>query len=157
MRFIALATATAFLGLASLAFAAEVSRPEYRAAVEPICKANTKANERILKGVRSLVRQGKLRPAGAKFLKAAAALRKTHNQLRVVPQPSADEARLAKWLSYVKLEADLFRSAGQALKAGKRNKAQRFVNKLTTNANRANAQVLAFRFRYCRFEPSKFT
>jgi hypothetical protein len=53
MRFIALATATAFLGLASLAFAAEVSRPEYKAAVEPICKANTKANERILKGVRS--------------------------------------------------------------------------------------------------------
>ena len=85
MRFMVLATATAFLGLAAPAFAAEVSRPAYEAAVEPICKADAKANERILRNVRSL------------------------------------------------------------------------VNKLTTNANRANAQVLAFRFRYCRFEPSKFT
>jgi len=142
---------------APLAFAAEVSRTEYKAAVEPICKVNAKANERILKGVRKMVKQGKLRPAGTKFLKASAALRKTYVQLRAVPQPSADEARLAKWLKYVKKEADLFKSAGKALKAGNRGKAQRFVNKLTTNANQANAAVLVFSFRDCKFNPAKFT
>jgi hypothetical protein len=142
---------------APLALAAEVSRPEYKAQVEPICKANAQANERILKNVRKLVKQGKLGPAGAKFLKAASALKKTHAQLLAVPQPSADEARLAKWLKYVKKEADLFKSAGKALKAGNRSKAQRFVNQLNTNANQANATVLAFNFRDCKFNPAKFT
>jgi hypothetical protein len=142
---------------APLALAAEVSRTEYKAQVEPICKANAQANERILKNVRKMVKQGKLGPAGTKFLKASTALTKTYNQLKAVPQPTADEARLAKWLGYVKKEADLFKSAGKALKAGNRGKAQRFVNQLTTNANQANATVLAFNFRDCKFNPSKFT
>jgi hypothetical protein len=142
---------------APLALAAEVSRPEYKEAVEPICKANAQANERILKGVRKMVKQGKLGPAGTKFLKASTALTKTYNQLKAVPQPSADEARLGKWLGYVKKEAELFRSAGKALKAGKRGKAQRFVNQLTTNANQANSTVLSFNFRDCKFNPAKFT
>jgi len=49
------------------------------------------------------------------------------------------------------------KKAGDALKAKNKSKAQKFVNQLTTNANQANAQVLAFNFRYCRFEPSKYT
>lgn len=151
---------TATLGLAllvSLAAAAEITRTEYKAQVEPICKANSKANERILKGVRRMVRQGKLKPAGAKFLRASAALKKTYRQLKAVPQPTADEARLARWLRYVRIEANLFQKAGRALKAGRRSKAQRFVNRLTSNANKANATVLVFNFRYCRFNPAKFT
>jgi hypothetical protein len=143
--------------LAPVALAAEVTRPEYKAQVEPICKSNSDANERILKNVRKLVKQGKLKLAGAKFLKASAALKKTHRQLLAIPQPTADEARLAKWLKYVKKEADLFKSAGRALKAGNRSKAQRFVNQLNTNANQANATVLAFNFRFCKFNPAKFT
>ena len=43
--------AAAFLALAQMAFAAEISRDQYKTSVEPICQANTKANERILKGV----------------------------------------------------------------------------------------------------------
>jgi len=153
-----LITTLAALALAApLAFAAEISRTEYKAQVEPICKANAQANERILKGVRKMVKQNKLKPAGAKFLKAGAALKKTYNQLKAVPQPTADEAKLAKWLKYVKKEADLFVKAGRALKAGNRSKAQRFVNQLNSNANKANATVLAFNFRYCRFNPAKFT
>jgi hypothetical protein len=154
------ATLAAVLALAlaaPLALAAEVSRDEYKAQVEPICKANAQANERILKNVRKMVKQGKLGPAGTKFLKASTALTKTHTQLAAVPQPSADEARLKKWLGYVKKEAELFKSAGKALKAGNRGKAQRFVNKLTTNANQANATVLVFNFRDCKFNPAKFT
>jgi hypothetical protein len=142
---------------APLAVAAEITRAEYKAQVEPICKKNSEANDRILKGVRKEVKQNKLKSAGAKFIKASKALKSTHTQLKVVPQPTADEARLTKWLGYVKTEADLFNSAGKALKAGNKSKAQKLVNKLTTNANQANAQVLVFNFRYCRFEPSKYT
>jgi type I site-specific restriction-modification system R (restriction) subunit len=151
------AEVAAFFTLASLAAAAEISRSEYKAAVEPICKTNSKANDRILKPVRKLVKKNKLKPAGKRFLKAAAALQKTYRQLKAVPQPTADEAKLAKWLSYVKKEADLFTSGGKALKSGNKHKAQKFVNKLTSNANQANATVLAFSFHYCRFEPAKYT
>jgi hypothetical protein len=89
-----LALAAAALALmAPLAFGAGVTRESYVAAVEPICKANTKANERILAGVRPEVRQGKLKLA-AEFAKAATALKKTLSQLRAVPQPKADKPKL---------------------------------------------------------------
>src|SRR5690606_24551178 len=68
----AIATA-AMLALSSLAFAAEVSRSEYKTQVEPICQQSSKPNERILKGVRQRVKQGKLKPAAAKFQKAGQA------------------------------------------------------------------------------------
>ena len=139
------------------AFAAEVSRGEYKEAAEPICKSNTQANERILAGVRKEVKQGKLKPAAAKFTKASVALKKALKELEAVPQPAADEARLAKWFSYVKIEAELFASAGKKLAAGDKAGAQHVVTKLTQNANKANNEVLPFGFHYCRLEPAKFT
>lgn len=145
------------LTAASLAAAAEQTRESYVAAVEPICKTNTQANEKILDGVRQEVKAGKLAPAGTAFLKAAAALKKTYAQLAAVPQPPADAAKLTKWLSYVKEEGQLFEKAGKALKAGEKAKAQTMVVELTHNANLANQQVIAFDFHYCEFEPSKFT
>jgi hypothetical protein len=151
-------TLAAFIALVSLAAAAEQqTREGYVAAVEPICQANTQANEKILKGVRQEVKAGKLKPAGAAFLKAAAALKQTTAQLTAVPQPPADAAKLSKWLSYVKEEGKLFEKAGKALKAGQKTKAQTIVVELTHNANLANEQVFAFDFHYCEFEPSKFT
>jgi hypothetical protein len=145
------------LVMAAAAFAAEVSRDEYKAAVEPICKTNTQANERILAGVKKEVRAGKLKPAAAKFTKASAALQKALHELEGVPRPAADEARLAKWFSYVKIEAELFATAGKKLKAGDKPGAEHIVTKLTQNANKANLEVLPFGFRYCRLEPAKFT
>jgi hypothetical protein len=157
MRALALATVALCVAVVSLASAAEVTRESYVAAVEPICKANTQANERILKGVRTEVKKGKLKAAGAQFAKAAAALNRTYAELKAVPQPSADAARLATWLGHVKTEAALFEKAGKALKAGEKTKAQKIVIQLTHNANLANDQVFSFNFHYCRFEPSKFT
>src|SRR6187431_926554 len=85
--------AIAVLAFSSLAYAAEISRDEYKAKVEPICKTNSKANETILKPVRKLVKQNKLKQAAARFTQASAALKKTLGQLKAVPQPTADEAR----------------------------------------------------------------
>ena len=153
-----LATAlVASLAIASLASAAEIDRAEYKAQVEPICKTNSKANEAILKPVRKLVKEDKLKPAADRFTKASAALKKTLTQLKAIPQPTADEAKLAKWLGYIKTEADLFAKAAKKLKAGQKGAAQQVVNKLTSTANLANSTVLSFEFRYCKLEPSKFT
>ena len=52
---------------ASLAGAAEITRDEYVERVEPICKANTEANEKILSGVRADVKQNKLKLAAGKL------------------------------------------------------------------------------------------
>lgn len=157
MKLLTAAILAAVLAAAGLAAAEGVTRDSYIAAVEPICKTNTEANEEILKPVRKLVKEDKLKQAGARFTKAAKALKKSYNQLKAVPQPPEDSAKLTKWLSYVKTEADLFESAATALKAGNKTKAQTFVVKLTHNANLANNQVLSFGFRYCKLEPSKFT
>lgn len=143
--------------LAATAFAAEVSRDEYKAAAEPICKSSTQANERILGGVRKEVKRGKLKPAAVKFAKASQEQSRALRELEALPQPVADEARLAKWLSYLKIEAELFATAGKKLKAGDKAGAEHITAKLAQNANKANVQVLPFGFRYCRQEPSKFT
>jgi hypothetical protein len=148
--------ASLYFAAGSLA-ATEVTRDSYREAVEPICQTNTQANERILAGVRKEVKANKLAPAAAQFVRAATALKQTQRQLAAVPQPSADQAKLAKWLGAVKLEATLFEQIAAQLRAGKKGAAEHSVAKLTSNAAKANNQVIAFEFHYCRFEPSRFT
>jgi hypothetical protein len=149
-------TAALFLSIVSLA-AAEESREGYIAKVEPICQANSKANEKILKPVKKEVTQNKLALAAKQLDQAAKALKTTEAELEAVEQPPADAAKLSKWLGYVKTEASLFEQTGRALKSNNKNKAQQLESKLNANANSANAEVLSFSFHYCRFEPSKYT
>jgi hypothetical protein len=136
--------------------AAEATRESYVAAVEPICKANTEANEKILKGVRQKVKAGQLDVASKQVLAAARALKQTRAKLLQVPQPAADATRLAKWLGYVKTEVQLFEAVGRKLGAHETTAAQKLVVRLYSNARQANNQVLDFEFRYCKFQPSKF-
>jgi hypothetical protein len=143
--------------LAASAFAAEVSRDEYKAAAEPICKTSAKENERILGNVRKEVKTGKLKPAAAKFAQASKVQAKALKELEALPRPTADEARLGKWLSYLKVEAELFATAGRKLNSGDKAGAEHITSKIAQNANEANLQVLPFEFRYCRQEPSKYT
>ena len=81
-----------------VAQADDAERQTYKEAVEPICKANTQANERILKGVRGKVRAGKLKVAGGQFSRAATALRKTHRELKEVPQRPDEQDNLGNGL-----------------------------------------------------------
>ncbi len=138
------------------ATAAETTRESYVQAVEPICKANTEANERILKGARAKVKAGKFKEASKQLLGAAKALKRTRAQLLQVPKPAADSAVLTKWLGYVKQEVDLFEMAGRKLAHGEGTAAQKLVVRLLSTAKQANNTVLSFEFRYCRFQPSKF-
>jgi hypothetical protein len=135
----------------------EITRDEYKAMVEPICKTNTEANEKILKGVRGKVQQGKLKPAGRQFIRAATALKTTLRQLKGVAKPPADEARLTEWLTRVGKQQALLQQIGNALIAENRRKAEGLSAKLYSGANLTNAIVVSFGFRYCRFEPSKYT
>jgi len=69
-KLISLFAAAAVLLLAVPAFA-EQTPDTYKEAVEPICKTNTEANEKILKGVKQLVKEGKLDAAAKKVFAAA--------------------------------------------------------------------------------------
>jgi hypothetical protein len=142
---------------ASTATAAEAGRGEYVERIEPICKVNTEANERILAGVRGEMSRGHLTAAAAKFAKAAAALGKTRTQLLAVTPPSGDQAQVSKWLSGVKGEVELLEATARKLSAGDKLGAQKQVVKLTANANRLNTLMVNFEFHYCRFEPAKYT
>jgi hypothetical protein len=159
MRTIAIVTGSLIVAcmLAATAFAAEVTREEFKAAAEPICKTSAKANERILANVRKEVKAGKLKPAAAKFAKAAMEQSQALAELEKLAQPAADEARLSKWLGDLKTEAELFATAGRKLKAGDKPGAEHVFGKLPRVANEANLQVLPYGFRYCRQEPAKFT
>jgi hypothetical protein len=143
--------------VASLALGAEQTRESYTAQVEPICKANSQASARILKGVKGEVKAGNLKPAAAQFSQAATALKKALTQLKAVPQPSADKAKLAKWLGYIKTEVELFERTAAKLKAGNKVAAEAMTVRLTHTVNLANNQVLDFEFKYCRVDPSQFT
>jgi hypothetical protein len=153
----AVAVVALVLVVCGAAFAAEVSREEYKEAAEPICKSSAKANERILAGVRAEVKKGQLKTAAAKFSEASREQAQTLRELEALPRPSADEARLTAWFSYLKIEAELFATAGKKLKAGDKAGAQHVFTKLSLNINKANNQVLPFGFNYCRLNAAKLT
>jgi hypothetical protein len=153
---------TAALGalLAATALAAsspDQTRESYVDRVEPICRQNTKANEQILDGVRQKIRQGKLNVAAGQFARASTAFGKAVAQIRGVPQPPADAAKLTKWLRYLDEERKLLAEIGKALKAGKKSRAQTLSVRLTHNGNVANNQVLGFGFDYCLIDSSRFS
>jgi hypothetical protein len=150
---------TLFLLLAaSMAFGAtlEEERETYKTQVEPICKQNREANERVLKGVEQNIRKGKLKLAATQFAKAATALKKARTQLAAVPKPDADRARLTDWLGLIKTEIELFEKVSKKLKTGDKRGAQRMSLLLTSTVNKANNTVLPYEFKYCRVEQSQF-
>jgi hypothetical protein len=150
-----------FASVASLlvfaAVAVAIERPEYVATVEPICKKNKEASDRLLSGVKKLVKQDKLKQAGTAFKKAAIALEKAHKELSAVEKPAADAARLTKWLSEIKAEIALMKTISAKFNQGNKSKATSLAVKLQNNANKANNLVIVFQFHYCKIDPSKYT
>jgi hypothetical protein len=135
---------------------AELTRDEYVARVEPICKRNTQANSKILKGVKGQVQQGKLKPAGVRFIHASGVLNRSTAQIVKVPQPAADAAKLGKWIGYLKNEGKFLGLIGKSLKSGDKYRAQKLAVKLNKNNNQANNTVISFGFKECRIESSRF-
>lgn len=129
---------------------------QYVSKVEPICKANTQANTRILKGVKTQVQKGKLVPAGKRFVRASTALGKAVRQIAAVPQPEAEAATLDKWIGYLRSERSYLQRIGGALKAENKFKAQKLAVQLNRNNNKANNTVISYGFKECRIDSSNF-
>jgi hypothetical protein len=149
--------ATAVFATAALATTSPTqTRDGYTEAVEPICKTDSKANERLLTGVRKQIKAGQLKPAAARFAKAAIAFGKGTSQIARVPQPTADAGRLTEWIGLLRNEATILRKISKALAAGKKGAATHESAVLSQNGSKANVTVLAFEFNYCKIEQSRF-
>jgi hypothetical protein len=142
--------------VADPAGAAEMSREEYVAKAEPICRTNVLANKRIFKGAKEQVKAGKLKLASTHFFRAAAAFAKTIVQLEAVPRPTPYEAQLAKWLGLLRTEKGIIGKVGRALADEDKHKASSYSVELNRNSNLANNTVLGFGFDYCRIDPARF-
>jgi hypothetical protein len=153
-----LAVCVALLVAVPVALAAEgeMTRAEYVEQVEPICKANTEANSRILKGVKGQVQRGRLDPAGKRFIRASGALGKAVTKIAAVARPAPDATKLTKWIGYLKNEKRFLEQIGQSLKAGNKVRAQKLAVKLNDNNTDANNIVISFGFDECKIDSSRF-
>src|ERR1700720_1525767 len=114
--------ATCVFALAFTGIAAATTRDEYKEKVEPICQTNKEESKRILTGVEKLVKTNKLKQAGQRFTKAAAALEKAEKQLAVVTPPEEDATKVSKWLSGIKGEVALMKTIGTKFSQGNKSK-----------------------------------
>ncbi len=155
--FALLLVALALAAVVPLAGAAEATPTgEYRERAEPICKTNVLANKKIFKGVKGLVKGGKLKQASTHFKRAAAAFGKTIAQLAAVPQPPEYEVKLGKWLDLLRETKGVIGKIGKALAAENKRKAESYSVELNRLSRKANNTVLDFEFNYCRIEESRF-
>lgn len=154
---LALAMTVALLAAVPVALAAEDAElTTYVERVEPICKSNSEANSRILKGVKDQVKQDKLGPAGKRFMRASTALGKAVGKIDAVPKPSAYTVKLTKWVGYLRSEQTFLQQIGKALKADQKGKAQKLAVKLNDNNTDANNLVINLGFKECKIDSSRF-
>jgi hypothetical protein len=136
---------------------ADITRADYVAQVEPICKANTDANRRILKGARTRAKKGKTKAAAKQFSRASIAFGNAVAQLKAVPQPPEDTTILTSWLGHLDKETLYLGRIARDLRKKQLNRAQADGLQLKRNADIANDTVISFPFTYCRINPAKFT
>jgi len=134
----------------------EPTRSEYVAQLEAVCKPDALATKKAVKGVKGDVRAERLAVAAGKFSAAAKIFAGTVREISTVPRPPADQAKLAKWFTYLEQEKSYLTKIAAALRAGRTIQSQRYTARFVHNGNLANNVVLAFGFNYCSFKLSRF-
>jgi len=145
----------ATLAVAAIAHADEPTREAYVAAVEPICKRDREAGERILTDTRENIREGRLAVAGRELIRASERFGLTIRQLVAVPRPSADEERLQKWFKFLRIVRDRIRQTGKLYKEGRRLQATHQSIRAERSGNAANNVSFVFGFHHCRLGGSR--
>lgn len=136
------------------------TRAQYVEQVEPICQANTEANRRILKNVKTKAHSkspSKVKEAGAQFIHASSAFGAAKVKIAAVPRPPADDARLLKWFKYLSVVKTDLRKLGEALKEGKKILAAHEQIRVERASNAANNVGFVFEFHSCHLSASNFT
>jgi len=147
----AVAIALALLAIAPLAHGEEQTRESYKTAVEPLCKVNREANERIMAGARERVNKDQLKPVGKQFIRLSESFGGLIKQLAPVPPPSGDSHRVDRWFDSMQLLKQRLRNVGRYYKAEEKIKAAHEAILAERSGLSANNTSIVFHFHYCRF------
>lgn len=145
----------ATLAVAAVSLAAEASeeqtRESYSARVEPICKQNREANERIMEGSRERINQDEFRQVSAQFKRLSTSVAGLANRLEKVPAPVADERRIRRWIYFIRLLKNRLRNVGRYYGEGLEIKGTHESILAERSGVSANNLMVVFPLRYCRF------
>lgn len=159
MRAALLAGFAALLVLVSagaVSAAEELTRDEYVARLEGICKPGSDATARAVRGVRADIRHERLAVAGRKFAKARRIFAGTVRSISVVPRPVSDRPTLKRWFSALDREELYLGQMVGTLRADDVAGFQRVSARFIREGNKANNAVVSFGFDYCSFKPTRF-
>jgi hypothetical protein len=143
-------------GAASTASAAEVTRSEYVAQLERICKPGSEETRDAVRGVATLVRSERLPLAAPKVEAAKRIFARTVRTISRVARPAADRPTLARWFRGLGREIDALGRTAAALRNDDVARFQRVWADFIHEGNKANNVVVSFGFNYCAFKPSRF-
>ncbi|HUC00777.1 MAG TPA: hypothetical protein VMS11_13225 [Solirubrobacterales bacterium] len=141
---------------AGSAAAQELTRTEYVARLEQICKPGSEATERAVSGVRADVRAERLEVAGRKFARAESIFVATVRSISAVPRPAADRPTLSRWFAALGKEKLYLGQMVKTLRSDDVAGFQRVSARFIQEGNRANNAVVSFGFNYCSFKPTRF-
>jgi len=146
-----LGIAAALLAAAPLAHGEEQTRESFKARVEPICKANREANERIMDGAQRRIDKREFMAVGKQFIRVSESFGSMIPKLAVVPPPVGDERRVERWLEQMRLVKVRLRQTGSYYKRGEEIKAAHEAILAERSGIAANNISIVFKVRYCRF------
>jgi len=147
-----LAAVVELLAVAPLAHAeGDQTRETYTQRIEPICKQNRIANERIMAGAQRRIKRKQFGTVGKQFIRVSGSFAGLIRRLRPVAPPLGYERAVARWLKFMRLAKARLRIVGKAYRQGKDIKAAH-VSILAERAGiSANNISIAFKVRECRF------
>jgi hypothetical protein len=153
---IALAVVALSLPATAVSAGTEVSRTEYVAQLEKICKPGSDATQRAVRGMRSDIRSERLQLAATKFSKARRIFAGTVRSISTVPRPASDQATLARWFAALNRETLYLGRTAAALRAEDIPRFQRVSGRFFQEGSKANNVVVSFGFNYCNFKSSRY-
>jgi hypothetical protein len=146
----------AFTVTSAVSVAAELTRPEYVAQLERICRPGSEATQRAVRGMRSDIRAERLLVAASKFSQARRIFTGTVGSISTVPRPAADKATLARWFAALNRETEFLARTAAALRAENIPRFQRVSGQFFQQGSKANTVVVSFGFNFCAFKSSRF-
>jgi hypothetical protein len=136
--------------------AAELTRSEYVAKLEALCRPKALAIKRRVGGVRGDVHSGRLKVAAEKFGIAARIFGSSVRDITPIPRPKEDRPRLSTWFRYLHQQEDYMRKISDAFGHEEGVKGQRYVARFVHSGNLANNTVFGWGFNYCSFKFSRY-
>jgi len=145
------AVLVATLAVALPAHGAEQTKETYKERIEPVCKANRVANERIMSGARQRIKRKMWVPVGKQFIRVSGSFGRLIKRLGPVPPPVGYERTVQRWAKFMRLVKLRLFKVGKLYKAGEDIKAAHMSILAERAGISANNISIVFKVRECRF------